>query len=151
MKKQSRRIYILLAMIAATLLFIWLQSTMSQTASAKESGFFLKLLLRFFPKKIRENTALAHQIIRKMAHMTEFAFLGAELTILLRRRLVVYPLAAGLFAALIDETVQIFTGRGASVTDVWIDFAGVVIGSAVALGVMAIVRAVRRRRARKKE
>ena len=37
----------------------------------------------------------------------------------------------GLLAAFLDETLQIFSGRGSMVADVWLDFAGVVFGVAV--------------------
>lgn len=41
----------------------------------------------------------------------------------------------GLFAAFLDETLQLFSGRGSMVADVWLDFAGVVCGvAAVAAG-----------------
>ena len=35
-----------------------------------------------------------------------------------------------LTAALIDETIQIFSDRGSAVVDVWIDFSGAITGSA---------------------
>ena len=37
----------------------------------------------------------------------------------------------GLLAAFLDETLQIFSGRGSMVADVWLDFAGGVFGVAV--------------------
>ena len=43
--------------------------------------------------------------------------------------------------ALTDETIQLFSpGRSSQVTDVWIDFAGVVTGTLLAFLVQAIVR-----------
>ena len=40
-----------------------------------------------------------------------------------------------------DETIQLFSpGRSSQVTDVWIDFAGVVTGTLLAFLVQAIVR-----------
>ena len=41
----------------------------------------------------------------------------------------------GLLAAFLDETLQIFSGRGSMVADVWLDFAGGVFGvAAITLG-----------------
>ena len=52
-----------------------------------------------------------------------------------------WPLLAGLMTALTDETIQLFSpGRSSQVTDVWIDFAGVVTGTLLAFLVQAIVR-----------
>lgn len=83
--------------------------------------------------------------VRKLAHLTEFMLLGLFLTLTLRvytRSLmphISWPLFAGLFTAVCDETIQLF-GRGPSLHDVWIDFAGFVIGLCIALFLMRPVR-----------
>ena len=70
--------------------------------------------------------------VRKLAHMSEFALLGALLALLTgafrRRDRVALMLLLGLLTALLDETIQKFTGRTSSVLDVWLDFSGVVLG-----------------------
>ncbi len=38
----------------------------------------------------------------------------------------------GFFAGFFDETIQLFTGRGAQISDVWLDFAGVCAGALLA-------------------
>jgi len=65
-----------------------------------------------------------------MAHFIEFAFLGAGFAVFcavnkysVKKRAVLCALL-GIYAALIDETVQLFTGRGAQIQDVWLDFSG---------------------------
>ncbi|BAR48493.1 hypothetical protein TFKS16_1154 [Tannerella forsythia KS16] len=85
--------------------------------------------------------------VRKLAHLTEFMLLGLFLTLTLRvytRSLmphISWPLFAGLFTAVCDETIQLFgRGRGPSLHDVWIDFAGFVIGLCIALFLMRPVR-----------
>ena len=73
-------------------------------------------------------------LVRKLAHFTEFCLLGAELIMLtcllrkLRVRNVLNCLFAGLSAAVIDETIQIFSARGSQAIDVLLDFGGVVAG-----------------------
>ena len=42
--------------------------------------------------------------------------------------------------AAIDETIQIFTGRGSQLQDVWLDFAGFTTGLILVLAVRAIAR-----------
>lgn len=86
--------------------------------------------------------------VRKLAHLTEFMLLGLFLTLTLRvytNRLmphISWPLFAGLFTAVSDETIQLFgRGRGPSLRDVWIDFAGFTIGLCIAL---FLIRSVRR-------
>ena len=57
-------------------------------------------------------------------------------------------LAGGLalLTGFIDETIQIFSGRGSAVSDVWLDFSG----AAAAILILALARALlsRRRSAR---
>ena len=53
-----------------------------------------------------------------------------------------------LLAALTDETIQIFTGRGPQVQDVWLDFAGGAAGLLVMLALWALLRGVLRSRRR---
>ena len=52
-----------------------------------------------------------------------------------------YVLFAGLLAAVIDETIQLFVeGRAGMIVDVWIDLGGVVFGSLLMLGFYALYR-----------
>lgn len=51
----------------------------------------------------------------------------------------VYTAFAGLITALMDETIQLFSaGRSSQVTDVWIDFAGCVVGIVVCTAICTI-------------
>ena len=54
-----------------------------------------------------------------------------------------WPLLGGLRTAGTDETIQKYvSGRSAQLTDVWIDFSGVVAGMLISLVLLLIVRAV---------
>ena len=94
-----------------------------------------------------EGAALTEFIVRKTAHFTEFAIEGILLLSVVKGyttrplRFLGWPLLAGLMTALTDETIQLFSlGRSSQVTDVWIDFVGVVTGTLLAFLVQAIVR-----------
>ena len=74
-------------------------------------------------------------LLRKIAHVTEFACLGfltARLGWLKGERgrhLISLALLGGLLTACIDESIQLLTPeRGPSLVDVWIDTFGVVMG-----------------------
>jgi len=71
-------------------------------------------------------------VLRKIAHASEFAVLGIELTLLPRHKLKGrLPMLAlyGLGIAFIDETIQLFVdGRAGLIIDVWIDFGGFTVG-----------------------
>ena len=92
--------------------------------------------------------------MRKLAHFTEFAVLGALLLLLtaaafrVRLQSVVNCLFFLLLAALTDETIQIFTGRGPQVQDVWLDFAGGAAGLLVMLALVQLLRCLFRPRRR---
>ena len=106
--------------ITALLLILWVAFIFSNSmdnadASTLKSGAVLALLRRILGS---EGAALTDPL----------RFLG-------------WPLLAGLMTALTDETIQLFSlGRSSQVTDVWIDFAGVVTGTLLAFLVQAIVR-----------
>ena len=124
--------------ITALLLILWVVFIFSNSmdnadASTLKSGAVLALLRRILGS---EGAAL-----------TEFAIEGVLLFLVVKGyttrplRFLGWPLLAGLMTALTDETIQLFSlGRSSQVTDVWIDFAGVVTGTLLAFLVQAIVR-----------
>ena len=72
-----------------------------------------------------------HGLLRKLAHFTEFACLGALFSWLfgMLRKKAIFALPCGFAAASIDETIQRFVpGRGPSFYDVLIDTSGVLMG-----------------------
>ena len=67
--------------------------------------------------------------LRKIAHFVEFFSLGllSSLSVIFlgaSKILIAFSLISAPIVALLDETVQIFSGRGSSVKDVWIDSLG---------------------------
>lgn len=76
--------------------------------------------------------------VRKTAHFIEFASLGVLTSLLLVYKRISLSklrdiLFIGIMIALLDETIQIFSHRTSSVSDVWIDAAGFMIGTAAVL------------------
>lgn len=87
--------------------------------------------------------------VRKLAHFAEYCMEGMLLTLCLRVytarfvRHISWPLLGGLLTAVTDETIQKYvSGRSSQLTDVWIDFAGIVAGLMVALVILLTVRAI---------
>ena len=124
------------------MLFIWLQSVLSAALSSMESGFLLALVQHIFPW-------VTEYMLRKAAHFTEYAILGALLFGAMRAegrpRLGAFQTALGLLTAMADETIQLFSaGRSGQITDVWIDFAGVVTGALLLLAFYAVYRRTKR-------
>ena len=120
---------ILLVIFIATLTVIWGHSMMPLAVSSEESLAITKLIQPVLHYK-GDILALDH-IIRKLAHFTEYSILGIELCLLLKGRSYRFPktIAAGAMIAAIDETIQIFSGRGAMITDVLLDTSAVLFVS----------------------
>jgi len=91
-------------------------------------------------------------VVRKTAHVAEYAVLGALLTALLliwpssRRHAWKVAVPVGVLYAVTDEIHQRYVpGRACRLSDVWIDAAGVVLGCLLALGIYALIAGRRRR------
>ncbi len=142
-QKNKKAITILSIIVLATLAFIWIHSCMDREDSSMESGFVYDLLCPFFELFMGKGNVTEH-FIRKLAHFTEFFGLGLELMLFMRLEFLkvkpVLPVNAwvfGTFCALIDETIQLFSGRGPAVQDVWLDSAGCLTGVLIMLaGIM---------------
>ena len=123
----------------AWLAFIWFHSLRTAAQSEAESGTLLALVCRLLP-------FMTMTLLRKLAHFTKFAILGALLTLTFCRacpRRASLPLLLGLLAGMCDETIQRFLpGRSCEVRDVWIDFAGV----AAAAGLVLVLLQLHRKR-----
>ena len=139
MKKKSVFYKVLPLIVIINLLFIWGNSMLDAEKSGAISDWLARLL------SATTDSAVRHGHLRKIAHATEFTFLGAGLMLLCRHewRNRTLALLIGLAVALTDETIQLFVeGRSGQISDVWIDVGGVFLGSIIA----TIVLEVRRRK-----
>lgn len=125
----------LLGAVACTL-FIWHNSMTPATQSAAQSLWVLERLDDLLGW-LGLPAVIGHGLLRKLAHMGEFALLGALWEGALRGRSgpgrgwysVQCACGLCLLTAMTDETIQLFVpGRSGQVTDVWIDFAGACMG-----------------------
>ncbi|MCM1462587.1 MAG: VanZ family protein [Bacteroides sp.] len=160
MKQTQKRTILFLLLIASVLGFIWVNSMLPMSVSGGFSAIFSKILIKLAklplfaellghvdPTRLAK---LADLAVRKIAHATEFGVLGIALAAFYRRRLrSKLPLLAfaGLFAAAVDETIQLFSaGRTSQLVDVWIDFAGFTLGVALVALIVVIRRKKQTRR-----
>ena len=128
----SRKKTISTLLIVLNLAFIWGNSLMTGEDSGNLSGGILAWINSFLGLD-EAGAELLHHLIRKAAHFTEFACLGALLTWNCQlggeKHTAILPALLGMAAAVVDESIQLFTpDRGPSLTDVWIDTSGVVAG-----------------------
>ena len=127
-----------LLLTAAMIGGIWFFSLESAADSAMRSDKVIKLLEKIF------GLDAATMNVRKIAHFVEYAILGGWMMALLwingkiRLQNLVNILFIGMLTAVADESIQMFTGRVASVADILLDGAGFVCG----LTVVALIRSV---------
>lgn len=128
------------ALIVLTLIFIWGNSLLPPQRSWEVSDAVQKILSYFTPVDSPSGEdGFWSVVVRKLAHFTEFCVLGGLLRLRFQdqQKAPWLPLLAGLLAALVDETIQYYTGRTSLVFDVWLDFFGVAVGVFIAAGLLA--------------
>jgi len=120
-------------LILGNLCFIWGNSMLPASASSQLSGG----VMRWLGFLVTLFGTFGEKLLRKLAHLAEFASLGFLITAqlrLFRKRTVFVPLLCGLFTACVDECIQLFSpGRAGSLTDVGIDMIGFTAGIILAL------------------
>ena len=117
-------------LIACLLCFIWGNSLLPGSVSGRISDAVKSLLAFLLPGEVPGVTS-GGGLLRKIAHFTEFAALGAALCwrfgMLEKRKIMALVFSFG--AACVDETIQRFVpDRGPSLWDVGIDTCGVITG-----------------------
>lgn len=130
MVKTQRKMRLCITLLALNLIFIWGNSLLPGSVSGAVSQWLRDLLATLFPGGSADPNA-GHGLLRKLAHFTEFACLGALFAWLfgMLRKQAIFALLCGFAAASIDETIQRFVpGRGPSFWDVLIDTSGVLTG-----------------------
>lgn len=134
MLRTKKRMRLCVALLSVNLIFIWGNSILPGELSSALSQWvkdMLSVVLPVGPSGVGNGILL----LRKLAHLTEFACLGMCLRWLCGMlyggslQSVLLPLLYGFAAACVDETIQIFSpGRGPGLRDVGIDTLGVLLG-----------------------
>ena len=142
---------LLLTCIFCTLLFIFGQSILPSDESSEISGSVAGFFSLVFPPDTPFG-AFFKAYVRKIAHFTEYFALGVFTSLyfvffvptadsLLQKRapffllsLLTAPVVGG-----IDETIQIFSGRGPMIADVLLDCAGYLSAAAIVYSLFCII------------
>ena len=126
---------VLFVLIILTLAVIWIHSTMPPETSSLESNWVTKVITPLLEIFLGKGMVTEH-LVRKLAHFCEFAILGIELVPFLSHAAagpILLSWNYSILAALIDESIQLFSGRGSAVLDIWLDFSGAFTGTIVAV------------------
>ncbi|MBR3879863.1 MAG: VanZ family protein [Clostridia bacterium] len=134
---KKRKIYVFLFVFI--LCFIFGNSMLSKELSGTISKFVAGIL-----GGEAGSTDEGHHLVRKLAHFTEYAALGAVGHLLFdsmmqdKYRKYVTVSLVGVTTPLVDETIQIFSMRGPALTDVWIDVGGYLVGVLLVFALCAL-------------
>lgn len=134
MIRTEKRLRLCWTLLILNLCFIWGNSLLPGEISGRFSDWVKELLLAVLPGGTPGGNGGG--LLRKLAHFTEFACLGAVLCWLtgMLQKQPALALILGTAAACMDETIQRFVpDRGPSLWDVGIDTCGVIVGILVLL------------------
>lgn len=144
---------LIIVLIVLTLGFIWGNSLMTKEESTESSESVSSVIQTVVDAVLGEEVVTVEEgVVRKFAHATEFAALGLEFCLLIialkqesyKRYLQILPI--GLFVAAVDESLQFVSLRGPSIIDVFIDFGGFFIMTAIFIAIFAIRNKVKAKR-----
>ena len=138
--KQKNTTFICGLLISGTILitlFILANSFLDFSTSHKLSGVIMKFLC---PNATVTDGVVDDFWLRKAAHLTEYALLGAMVggvIVYFKQQFCRHIIGGSLFGilsiAVMDEFVQGFNGRNSSVGDVILDFGGALLGLALSV------------------
>jgi len=135
MVKTKTRLTLCITLLCCNIAFIWGNSLMTAEVSRAFSTWVKEILSVLFAEGGAEESGGGDHLLRKLAHFTEFACLGACLSWLVRMvrpkswEYYGLPLIGGCLVACVDEIIQNFVpGRGPGLLDVGIDTLGVCLG-----------------------
>ena len=119
---------LLILLIVATVAHAFYQSSLPTKESVEQSNKVGEIIEEIIPPDTKPGEYVQKNL-RKLAHFTEFFFLGLWTSLYVviffkKGDAYFFLVPFGVMIALLDETVQIFSKRGSSVSDVWIDTLG---------------------------
>lgn len=138
-KKRKIFIIVISILLALTLAFVWGNSIKPRAqSSTQSSGLYITFQSMFesiFGARIAEKffANFTEHAFRKTAHIVEYTLVGFEINLLFLAIFTLKPLngaysfGAGLFVAIVDETIQKIVGRNGTVDDVFLDLIPVAI------------------------
>ena len=142
---------IIFILTAGMIAFAFIHSSMPADLSSEESESVMGVL-QYILNFLGFSAELTDHIVRKAAHFAEYTAIGMLLVSCAYSFSRTKPyryysqiLFAGLATAVIDETIQLnVAGRSGQITDVLLDFSGVITGAFFMLLVYMIYRKIRK-------
>lgn len=137
---------IILLLLSFNLAFIFIQSALPPDKSEETSDKVGEIVGEVIPPETKPGEFIQINL-RKIAHFVEFFTLGVLSSLYVKFlgggvKKIALSLAFAPTVALVDETLQLFSERGSSVKDVWIDTFGFFTAAAIFYTVAAITKII---------
>lgn len=148
---------VLTLLTAALLLWIFSNSLKNSQESASQSGAVREWIQTILDALFSGSVVISSHAVRKLAHFSEYALLGAMLLFTWRaytaeRKRLLFPALVAALAPFLDEGLQFFSeGRAPMLSDVGIDLLGCAAGFLFAWVVLALASACRKHKRDKRE
>lgn len=159
-KKRKITFIILTLILICNLAFIWGNSTLPPSTSSNESNKVYDKVGEVVDSVLGEGTmqsTISHYDFRKLTHFLEFFALSFEVCLIMlvthnfKWKYSFIPVVFGFFVAVIDEVIQIFSGRSCSFIDVMIDTGGSLFATLCFVALFSIVVWRKKRKQKKDE
>ena len=154
-RKKKIQIITLLVAIFATPAFIFGNSLEPVEKSLESSNGIYDTVKPTLDAVFGEGKVTS-SVFRQSAHFIEFFILGLEVAVLyyvafdLKKERWVDLVSAGLFVAVIDESLQMLTDRGPEIPDVLIDYSGYLIAVICIVALTFIIKYIKKKKNEKK-
>lgn len=142
--------FVIISILAVV--FIFSNSMQPAQKSAAQSRVVAKGIQTILDSDAVGITKKFHALIRKIAHIVEFAILGVgigglfySIRLYNNKTYVSLPLLLGLSVGICDEFIQCFGSRKSLVSDVLIDFGGVLLGMFAISIIMVFIKKIKRK------
>lgn len=140
----------LTALVLLFTAFIFSNSFKNAQASHNDSAVITQIVEPVLENVFQVPPQNTEHVVRKSAHFIEFAALGVSIvgwTLFVnaqyKKSLYGFSCFYALLVAVLDEFIQTFSDRGASVTDVLLDFSGALFGGVCLFLLVTIIKFLR--------
>ena len=137
----------LTALVLLFTAFIFSNSFKNAQASHNDSAVITQIVEPVLENVFQVPPQNTEHVVRKSAHFIEFAALGVSIvgwTLFVnaqyKKSLYGFSCFYALLVAVLDEFIQTFSDRGASVTDVLLDFSGALFGGVCLFLLVTIIK-----------
>ncbi|MBE7039480.1 MAG: VanZ family protein [Ruminococcaceae bacterium] len=154
-KERTKKIIIILLIVFVVCIvaFIFSNSLKGSRDTVSQSKIVASKIQKVVDSDKKISRDIFHGVIRKIAHIAEFSLLGIGLGstfyaayLFWGKKYISLPILLGLSVAVCDEFIQSFGSRKSLVSDVLIDFGGILFGFLIILSMSFLINKIRKKR-----